>query len=159
MSTVSLVHRIDRDVRVVDLPLARRRRRPPLAVLALLGWIVASAGICSVGLLSHGLLRGVSPASLGVAKIAIVIVIGAVFTRAARGRSPELIVATGLCWLVLSIAADFVSATRSLDPAFRLLGDPAVAPKSLRDLTMLIWLASPALFARRSDPWGDRSRR
>jgi hypothetical protein len=159
MSTVSVANEMVQDVRVVRLPVARRHRRPPLAVLGLLGWLVAAAGVESVALLSHGPFRGISPALLGVVKIVFIIAIGAVFARAARGVSPELVVATGLCWLVLSIAADLVATSRALDPVHQLLGDPAASPKNLRALTILAWLAAPALFARRGDPRDERCRR
>jgi hypothetical protein len=146
MSALSVARDERLGAQVVHLPV--RRRRPPLPVFGLLGWIIAAAGVYSIGFLSHGLLRGISPALLGVAKIAFIIAIGATFACAARGFSPELIVVTGLCWLILSIAADFVATIRSLDPAVRLLGDPSVVPRNLRDLAILVWLASPALFAR-----------
>ncbi len=148
MSTLSIARDERLGARVFHLPVSRRRRRPPLPVLGLLGWIVAALGVFSIGLLSHRRLGGLTPATLAIAKIAFIVAVGAVFARAERGQAPELVLATGLGWLFLSIAADFVAGARSLDGAYRLLGDPTVVPQNLRNLTTLVWLAAPALFAR-----------
>ena len=151
MSAVSVTRDERLGTRVVHLPTSRRHRRPPLPFFALLGWIVAALGVYSIGLLSQRRLAGLTPAAFGVAKVVFIVAIGAVFARAVRGASADLVLATGLAWLVLSIAADFIASVRSVDVAYRLLGDPTVVPQNLRDLTILIWLAAPVLFARRAE--------
>ncbi len=149
MSALSVARDERPSAQVVHLPISRRRR-PPLPVFGLLGWIIAALGLYSIAFLSHRAARGLTPSAFAVAKVVFIVAIGAVFARAVRGASADLILATGLAWLVLSIAADFVAGVRSVDVAYRLLGDPTVVPQNLRDLTILVWLAAPALFARRA---------
>jgi hypothetical protein len=150
MSTMNLAKNEHLDARIVSLPVSRSRPRLPLPVWGLLGWIAAAFGIYALAFLSHGALRGLSPAAIAVLKIVFIITVGGAFARMADGSSPDFVLATGLGWLALSIAADFFPGTRSVDPAYRLLGDPTVVSQSLRDLTILIWLAAPMLFARRA---------
>jgi hypothetical protein len=151
MSALSAAREESLGARIIQLPVSRRRRRPPLPVFGLLGWIVAALGIYSLGFFSRGALRGLTPAAIAIVKIVFIITVGAAFARMVRGSSPDLILATGLGWLTLSIAADFVAGVRSVDVAYRLLGDPTVVPHNLRNLTILIWLAAPVLFARHGE--------
>jgi hypothetical protein len=158
MSTLSIARDERLTPRVVHLPVPRSHRWPTLPVVSLVGWLVTALGVYSMGFLAHGPLRGITPAALTVARIVFIIAIGAAFASAVRGADPELVMATGLGWLVLSIVADFVAGTRSFDVVYRLLGDPTVVSQSLRNLTILAWLAAPALFAR-SAGGGDRTGR
>jgi hypothetical protein len=149
--SASTVTKIERPGgRIVRLPLAPRRRRPPLPVFGLLGWIAAALGTYSLAYLLRKAPGGLTPAAIALMKIAFIITVAAAFARVVRRASPDLFLATGVGWLFLSIAADFVAGVRSVDVAYRLLGDPTVVPESLRNLTILVWLAAPALFARRT---------
>jgi hypothetical protein len=150
MSALTVTKNERPGARVVHLPVSRPRRRPPLALFALVGWIVASLGVYSLGFLSRRAPGGLTPTAIAIVKIVFIISVGAAFARIMRGSSPDLILATGLGWLALSIAADFVAGARSVDVTYRLLGDPTVVPQNLRDLTILVWLAAPVLFARRA---------
>lgn len=151
MSALSFAREESPGAQFVHLPVSRRGRRPTLPVFGLLGWIIAAIGLYSIAFLSHRAVRELTPSALAVMKIVFIITVGAVFARAVRGASPDLILATGLAWLVFSIAADFVAGVRSVDVAYRLLGDPTAVPQGFRNLTILVWLASPVLLARRAE--------
>lgn len=147
MSALTVITGTGQDVRIVPLPMIRRRRVLPVPVSGFLGWMAAALGVYSIAFLSHGPLRAVA-APVAVARIAVITAIGAVFARAVRGASAELILATGLGWLVLSIAADLITGIGSAG-AYQLLGDPTPVSGILRNVTILAWLSAPALFA-----WG-----
>lgn len=125
------------------------RRRPGWPVLAVLSWTLAALGVYGIEKAFHPSL-GYSATQLAWAKVALIVAAATVFTRVARGVALDAAVATGLAWLVFSIAADAITGLRSSGGgAYRLLGD-SLAPRRLQDLTMLAWLAAPALFARRA---------
>jgi hypothetical protein len=151
MTSMTIVKGIQRDLRVVPTSATALRRPVPVVVQGLIGWLVAAAGVFGIALLGSGPLRGFSPAVQGAVRVVLIVAVGAAFARTARRASPEAIVAVGLAWLVLAIVTDFVTGSRSLAPTYQLLGDPTVSPALLRDLTILVWLASPALFARRGE--------
>ena len=65
-----------------------------------------------------------------------------------RGLDPTLW--TGLAWLALTIVAEIATAVLVGHGWCELLGDPAV--RWMRNVLMLSWLASPALFLR-GDRW------
>lgn len=159
MSALAVITGTGHDVRIVPLPMIRRRRVLPVPISGFLGWMAAALGVYSIAFLSRGPFRGASPASFAVAKIVLIVVVGAVFARVVRGVAAELVFGTGLVWLVFSIAADFAAGVRSVDAAYRLLGDPTVVPQNLRNLTILVWLAAPILFARRGDREDEHSGR
>jgi len=155
MSSITLIHADRSGERVTDrmAPGAPARTRLPLPIAALLGWIGAALGIYAIDLGAQGPFAGLPRALLGLVKIALIFGAGWAYAKGVRGASTDLVLSTGLAWLVFSIGADVVTGIRSTTGAYQLLGDP-LAPLRIRDLTMLAWLAGPALFTRRG--FGDQ---
>jgi hypothetical protein len=120
----------------------------PLPVGAVVGWISAALVVYVVELVARHDFSATSRFLLAIAKIAIILTAGALYARTVRGAPTDLVLSTGLAWLLFSVAADVVTGIRATGNVYQLLGDPA-APLRLGDLTMLAWLASPALFTRR----------
>lgn len=155
MSAPSAIER-ERDGRSL-VRFRREPRRPKsprtLALLAASGWTAAALGVYAIELNSSGPLSGLSSAQCTLAKIALVIAVGAVYGRFSRRASLEMALGTGLAWLGFSISADLVTSLHSVRDTYRLLGDPSVPPL-LRDLMMFAWVAGPSVFARRVAPDG-----
>lgn len=120
----------------------------PLPVAAVLGWIAAALAVYVAELVARHDLSATSRSLLALVKIAVILVAGALYARTVRDAPTDLVLSTGLAWLLFSIAADVITGIRSAGNVYQLLGDRA-APLRLGDLTMLAWLASPALFTRR----------
>jgi len=135
--------------RVVDqAPDARERPLFPPAVSAALGWTAAALAVFAVERGAHGALKSLGAGGIALIEISLIVAAGAVYAWAVRGAAASFVVATGLAWLTLSIVADVVMGSESVDVGYRLLGDPTVVPEVLRDLIIVSWLAAPALFAR-----------
>jgi hypothetical protein len=120
----------------------------PLPVAAVLGWIAAALTVYFAELVARHDFSATSRSLLALVKISVILAAGALYARSVGGAPTDLVLSTGLAWLLFSIAADVITGIRSVGSAYQLLGDPAV-PLRLGDLTMLTWLASPALFTRR----------
>jgi hypothetical protein len=120
----------------------------PLPVAAVLGWIAAALVVYVAELVARHDFSATSRSLLSLVKIGVILIAGALYGRSVRGAPTDLVLSTGLAWLLFSIAADVVTGIRSAGSVYQLLGDPT-APLRLGDLTMLTWLASPALFTRR----------
>lgn len=120
----------------------------PLPVAAVLGWIAAALVVYAAELVARHDLSSTSRSLLALVKIGVILAAGALYARTVRGAATDLVLSTGLAWLLFSIAADVITGIRSVGSAYQLLGDPA-APFRLGDVTMLAWLASPGLFTRR----------
>jgi hypothetical protein len=120
----------------------------PLPVAAVLGWITAALVVYAAELVARHDFSASSRFLLALVKIGVILTAGAIYARTVRGAATDLVLSTGLAWLLFSIAADVITGIRPAGSSYQLLGDPA-APLRLGDLTMLAWLASPALFTRR----------
>ena len=151
MSSIMLV-RPERD-RVVDPkgPEAHDRALLPPAVSVVIGWTGAALGVYVVEWAAHGPLAGISRSVVALAKIAMILIAGAVYARSARGVPSGFVLTTGIAWLAFSIAADVITGIGSVR-AYQLLGDPRVISATLRDATIFAWLGAPALFARGDAP-------
>lgn len=147
MSSIMLV-RPERD-RVVDpkAALALEVHRFTPAVSAAVAWTSAALGVYTVELGARGTFAGVSRPMVALAKIAVVLVVGFIYARSARGAPSGFVAATGIAWLAFSIAADVITGIGSVH-AYQLLGDPRAVSEILRDATIFAWLGAPALFAR-----------
>jgi hypothetical protein len=88
-------------------------------------------------------------------KIAVIIAVGGIYARTVRRMPSGFVLATGIAWLLFSIAADVITGIGSAG-AYQLLGDPSVISPPLRDATLFAWLAAPALFARGGAPIARR---
>jgi hypothetical protein len=131
----------------VDMAAGEHARfRVPLPVAAVFGWICAALAAYAVELGAHGRFAGLPRAAVALVKIALILGAGALYARVVRGAPSDLLLSTGLAWLVFSIAADVVTGIRS--NGYQLLGDP-LTPLRLRDVTVLAWLGAPALFTWR----------
>jgi hypothetical protein len=109
--------------------------------------------VYAIELSSSRPLSWLSSTQCTLAKIALVVAVGAVYGRFSRPASLEMALGTGLAWLVFSISADLVTSLHSVRDTYRLLGNPSVPPL-LRDLMMFAWVAGPSVFARRVEPDG-----
>ena len=127
---------------------AATRFRLPLPVAAVLGWISAALVVYVAELVARHDFSTSSRSLLALVKIAVILTAGALYARTVRGAPTDLVLSTGLAWLLFSVAADVITGIRTAGSVYQLLGDPAT-PLRLGDLTMLAWLASPALFTRR----------
>jgi hypothetical protein len=116
-----------------------------------LGWTVAALGVYAVEWGAHGAFAGLSRAIAALVKIAVIVVAGGIYARTARGTPSSVVLASGIAWLIFSIAADVITGIGSAG-TYQLLGDPSVLSPSLRDATIFAWLAAPALFARSGAP-------
>jgi hypothetical protein len=126
---------------------AHERHSFPPAVSVALGWTGAALGVYAVEFGARGLFTGVSRPVVALAKIAMILIAGAVYARSARGAPSGFVLASGVAWLVFSICADVITGIGSAG-AYQLLGDPRVISATLRDATIFAWLGAPALFVR-----------
>ena len=102
----------------------------------ILSWLLAAALVMAAG---HMILL----------KTGIVLVVAFVYMRfAARDSSLDHALFTGAAWLTLSVMTEFIAATHLHHGWFDLLGSPNSA---LRNLLMIAWVGSPALFARSAE--------
>ena len=131
MSSIMLV-RPERD-RVVDQksPDGREQHRFPPAVSVAIAWTGAALGVYAVEFGARGLFAGVSRPVVALAKVAVILIAGAVYARSARGAPSGFVLASG---------------------EYQLLGDPRVISAILRDATIFAWLGAPAFFARGGAP-------
>ena len=151
MSSIMLV-RPERD-RVVDQksPDGREQHRFPPAVSVAIAWTGAALGVYAVEFGARGLFAGVSRPVVALAKVAVILIAGAVYARSARGAPSGFVLASGIAWLAFSIAADVITGIGSAGE-YQLLGDPRVISAILRDATIFAWLGAPAFFARGGAP-------
>ena len=101
MSSIMLV-RPERD-RVVDPkgPEAHDRPLLPPAVSVAIGWTGAALGVYAVEWAAHGPFAGVSRSVVALAKIAMILIAGAVYARSARGVPSGFVLTTGIAWLAV----------------------------------------------------------
>jgi hypothetical protein len=151
MSSIMLV-RPERE-RVIDqkAPGAPEAHRFAPAVSAAIGWTGAALGVYAVEWSAHGPFAGAPRAVIALVRIAVIVVVGWIYARSARGVPGSVVLVTGIAWLSFSIAADVITGIRSAG-AYQLLGDPSATTPILRDATIFAWLTAPALFARGGAP-------
>jgi hypothetical protein len=123
----------------------------PPAVSAALGWTGAALGVYALEFGARGPLAGVTRPAIALAKIAVILIAGAIYARRAGGLPAGFVPATGIAWLAFSIAADIITGIGSAR-AYQLLGNPSVISAILRDATIVAWLGAPTLFARNGIP-------
>ena len=132
---------------ISSAPAARIAARHTLlatGLTALAFWIAAAIGVVA----AHVELEPRS-AILGAAATlaAIVLSAGAYMRLGARHAGTTHALGAGIAWLVLSIVAELLVATRLGHGWFALLGSPA--HPLLRNVYLFAWIFAPALFAPR----------
>lgn len=126
------------------------RSRVPWPILATSTWTGAALGIYGVEK-ARASVDLFSVTELGWIRIAIILAAAALFARLSGGISVDTAAATGLAWLIYSIAADVITGLPNPAGTWGLLVEP-LAQQPIGDLTVLVWLAAPVLFARSAGP-------
>ncbi len=113
------------------------------AALALFVWIGAAATVAS----ATPAFAQMSPGAVLASKIFAIVVFAYAYMRATPDCTIDHALFVGVSWLVLSIITEVVISARSGHQWFALLGSPQ--HPFARDILLFIWVAAPALFARR----------
>ena len=123
----------------------RRRSVVTTATLIVLFWALAATLVVLV----HREIEPVSPLAGMAVKACVLLLTSLAYVRLVAPESTvHHALLVGLVWLVLAIAAEVILTAISGHNWFALIGSP-VRPL-LRDVLLVSWIASPALFARRS---------
>ncbi|HEX9163967.1 MAG TPA: hypothetical protein VF980_19830 [Thermoanaerobaculia bacterium] len=126
---------------------ASRAPRPRFltrAALAILWWSWAAAFV----VMAQQTFGRTSLAAVIVAKAVVILLAGAAYVKFARDCSVEHAIVVGAAWIVLSVAAELIVSTQTHHAWYGLLGPES--SQVVRDLLLILWVASPAVSARRS---------
>ena len=115
------------------------------ATMIVLFWVVAAVFV----VVAHSRIEFVSPVASVVVKTCTLVLTSLAYMKlAAREGTVHHALFVGLAWLLLAIAAEVTMTAITGHSWFDLIGTPG--RPYLRDVLLFAWIASPALFARRT---------
>lgn len=118
-------------------------RKLARAAMVMLFWIAAALLV----LAAHQMLDPIAP--LASAAVKVVAIVGAAFAYmrlSAYQATLDHALSVGVAWLLFNVIAELLTARVVGHGWFELIGSPS--SPWLRNLLMIAWIASPAIFAR-----------